>query len=152
MFSLAPNHLHTGPGKRSLTWSEIQAQNIECKKVVDSDFIRRKFYSSLNRHVQHKDLICILNLHFLFAKHQCGKLMMRKIVYHPFPLAATIMFQDIFGETVCLQLVYQPSVITQHQLYVPYWACFFCAMLFAGTGTGTSPDQDDNVMPAFRDK
>lgn len=48
VFSLAPNHLHTAPGKRSLTWSEIQAQNIECKKAVDSDFIHRKCYSSLN--------------------------------------------------------------------------------------------------------
>lgn len=130
MFSLAPNHLYTAPGRRSLTRSEIQTQNIECKKAADSDFIHIKCFSSLNWHVQHKGLIGILNSHFLFAKHQCGKLMMRKIVYHPLPLGATIMFQDVFGEAVCLQLVYQPSVITQDQLYVPYWACFFVTLCF----------------------
>lgn len=79
--------------------------------------------------------------------------MMRKIVYHPFPLAATIMFQDVFGKTVCLQLVYQPSVNNPTPAVCTLLGLFLCcAMPFAGPGTGASPDEDENMMPVFRDK
>lgn len=77
---------------------------------------------------------------------------MRKIAYHPFPLAATIMFQDILGGTMFASCVAAscnrpaPAVCTLLGLFL----C--CAMSFAGTGMATSLDQDDNVMPVFRDK
>lgn len=77
--------------------------------------------------------------------------MMGKIVSHSFPLASAIMFQaQLWRDCLFVTCVSAsctnpgPAVCTLLGLFL----C--CAMPFAGTGT--SPDQDDNVMPVFRDK